>query len=93
MLRLENGTQWIPVQSAFGGIAIYKTKIFFDSDYGSSDSTEGCEHVDFNLKASMLGYRLVINPAFVNSHWNSYNLNRLYIVRLYRKLGISLKKK
>jgi hypothetical protein len=54
--------------------------IFHEANYGEIESVEGCEHVDLNLAASHLGYRLVLNTTFVNSHWNSYNLNRLFLV-------------
>lgn len=92
MLKIDSRTEPIPVLSAFGGVGIYKAKVFFESDYGTSNSIEECEHVDFNLKASKLGYKFVINTSFVNSNWNSYNLNRLLIIRLYRKTGLTLRK-
>ncbi len=92
MLKLAGQTKLIPVLSAFGGIGIYKSGIFHVTDYGNGESNEGCEHVDLNLRAAKLGFRLVINTSFVNSHWNSYNLNRITVVRLYRKFGFSLKR-
>ena len=92
MLKLAGPNKLIPVLSAFGGIGIYKSFIFHEANYGEIESVEGCEHVDLNLAASHLGYRLVLNTTFVNSHWNSYNLNRFFLVRLYRKSGFSLRR-
>jgi hypothetical protein len=92
MLKFPGETRLIPVLSAFGGIGIYKSRIFYDVDYGNLDSAEGCEHVNLNLRASKLGYRLFINTSFINSHWNSYNLNRIALVRLYRKIGFSFRR-
>jgi hypothetical protein len=91
MLRLGKANRLIPVQSAFGGIAIYKSKVFFQTDYGTADSIEGCEHVDFNVNVAKKEFKLMINTSFVNSNWNSYNLNRYFLVRLYRKTGLRVK--
>jgi hypothetical protein len=92
MLKFSGQTKLIPVLSAFGGIGIYRSIIFHEADYGHLESTEGCEHVDLNLRATQLGYKLVINTSFINSHWNSYNLNRMLLVRLYRMTGFSFRR-
>jgi hypothetical protein len=88
MKKIHPNTNWIKVESAFGGIAIYKPAVFLDCDYTpTSQITEyQCEHV--NLHEQMQGKfpGIYINPAFINSHWNEHNLNRLFLVRLYRHL-------
>lgn len=79
--------EWIPVISAFGGFAIYKSWIFQKYDYSASDESqerENCEHVYLNLKIKEGGYRIFINPRLVNSWINEYNLNKLKIIRFYR---------
>jgi hypothetical protein len=59
-------TGWLPVASAFGGLGIYKTEAFANSNYfGVKDGYEICEHVPFHERAGELGARLYINPMFI----------------------------
>lgn len=86
MRRISKGSPWIPVNSAFGGLAIYKVGMFLRADYTpivASDPRQ-CEHVDFNLKLKRMGYHLFINPALINSYWNTYNINRYKMIRKIR---------
>jgi len=79
---------WIPVTSAFGGLGIYKRKLFDSSDY-TKLNLEPCiysEHVDFHHSCVALGYSLYINPRLINSHWNTYNRNRIKMLRLARNV-------
>ena len=59
---------FVKVDSAFGGIAIYKSSIYFDSDYRgiTERGIPICEHVPFNLSLVEKGAKLFINPEFVN---------------------------
>jgi hypothetical protein len=63
---------WLPVDSAFGGIGIYKTSSFAHASYiGYSKGHEICEHVLFHRMARESGMQLYINPTFVvNSEFN-----------------------
>jgi len=65
--KMLNG--WLCVDSAFGGMGIYKTNKFINSNYfGVKDGYEVCEHVTFHLKAVEAGAQIFINPKFlVNS--------------------------
>jgi len=57
---------WLKVDSAFGGIGIYKTSAFKYSDYyGFRDGYQMCEHVSFHQKAALNGASLYINPKFI----------------------------
>jgi glycosyltransferase involved in cell wall biosynthesis len=58
----------IPVNSAFGGLAMYTADAYFDSSYSglTSNGIEICEHVPFNQKLTNSGYKLYINPGLVN---------------------------
>lgn len=78
----------IKVDSAFGGMGIYRSEIFQRVNYDKFENTEECEHVDFNKKALSFGYRIRINPAMINSGWNSYNVNRYLLLRIYRRFGL-----
>jgi len=86
MRKISKNSEWIRVDSAFGGLAIYRSEVFLKCDYTSLISTgrNQCEHVDFNLKLSERGYKLYINPGLINSHWNTYNINRFKIIRRIR---------
>lgn len=55
------GSEPIPVNSAFGGIGIYKTQHYTSVEYDGYD----CEHVCFhkNLKKKHPNYKLCINPS------------------------------
>jgi hypothetical protein len=56
---------WMPVDSAFGGMAIYKIKACRSGRYvGIMDGKEVCEHVAFNQSIGANGGRLWINPSF-----------------------------
>jgi hypothetical protein len=74
----------IKVESAFGGIAVYRGWCFFEYDYENLESPKECEHVSFNLALSEAGARLFINTRFINSFLNTYNMNRFFLIRLLR---------
>lgn len=76
------------VDSAFGGMAIYKSEIFLKFDYTGVDGHQKfkCEHLDLHAKCISSGLRLAIDPKFINGHWNEYNLNRITVVRFLREL-------
>lgn len=87
MKRISPCEDWIPVRSAFGGLAIYKSEIFHKFDYSTTEEIErieNCEHVYLNTKIVEEGYRIAINPKLINSWINEYNLNKFKAVRFYR---------
>lgn len=55
------GSNIIPVNSAFGGMTIYKTEYFCEGIYEGYD----CEHVCFhyNIKQKFPSFQLVVNPS------------------------------
>ncbi len=87
MRMLAPWSPLIAVESAFGALAIYKTECFMISDYGiiKSDYSE-CEHVFFHKKLVSNGQRLLINPRMINNWVNPYNLNKFFLVRIFRYL-------
>jgi hypothetical protein len=93
MKVIPRNHSWISVDSAFGGLAIYQATIFEEFDYTSEGKHNEiqCEHVDLHLRMSNSGKLLYINPRLINSYWNTYNLNRIKIIRrirgLKRRLG------
>ena len=88
MRIIPKSTTPIMVESAFGGFGIYKTEIFKIFNYTpvNSDENGECEHLALHARCRENGYTLVVNPAMINNHLNSYNLNKLFFVRLLRHL-------
>jgi hypothetical protein len=78
------GRKLIPVNSAFGGIGIYKSWCFFSADYSNEGPIQECEHVSFHRHLQLLGAKFYLNPRFVNSIANTYNVNKLFLIRNLR---------
>lgn len=68
MIFIHPKSRPIEVQSAFGGLALYRREILDGHKYSEKlvDGREICDHVDLNLKLSNLGHRLLINPKMIN---------------------------
>ena len=66
--RLQNFDMykgWLLVDSAFGGVALYKANAYYQSSYwGEKNKQELCEHVSLHLKMKNNNARLYINPEF-----------------------------
>lgn len=79
-------SQWIEVDSAFGGLAIYKVGILGDSKYRGklSDDSVVCEHVPFHESLKTRGARIFINPLLINGAWNVHNAQHLPFNRFKR---------
>jgi hypothetical protein len=87
MKRIPRGSSWVAVDSGFGGLAIYKSFVFLKFDYSKLNTeSRDSEHVDLHLRMRQDGYKIFINPDFVNSHWNTYNVNRFFLIRQARRL-------
>jgi len=69
MLAIPSDSDWIEVQSAFGGLAIYRKEALEAGRYvGLSEyDTEVCEHVSLNAAILSKGGKLFINPALINT--------------------------
>lgn len=89
MLWLSPSQPWIEVDSAFGGIGIYKAEIFLKYDYQTTGDLAGgvSEHVLLHTKMRKDGRMLFVNPSFINGKWNTYNVNRFLIIRQIRQLA------
>lgn len=86
MIKINPDSPWIPVLSAFGGFAIYRTTSILSAEYRglTSDGKEICEHVPLNLELSEKGKRLFINPQMVNCQYNDHNINLAWSRRFIR---------
>jgi hypothetical protein len=69
---------WIEVESAFGGLCIYKRSALVGCVYRSytNDGTPVCEHVEFHLQIRDLGGTIYINPKLINSGWNIHSSSK-----------------
>lgn len=88
-IRIPQSRDWISVNSAFGGLAIYDIQAFIVGAYSTnSDNETGiCEHVAFNLDLKKAGWKIFINPALTNFDFNSHN----DFDKLTRKLKFAFK--
>jgi len=84
MRKIDSSHPWISVSSAFGGLAIYKSYVFKKFDYENSLKSNNSEHVEFHEKIKKSGGKIFINPAMINSRWNTYNVNRFFFIRQIR---------
>jgi hypothetical protein len=87
MRKIKKYEPWIEICSGFGGLAIYKTKIFKEYDYSKQVEGDGeSEHVTLHQKLNKDNKKIFINPRFINSKWNTYNVNKFFLVRQSRRL-------
>lgn len=88
MIRIPPQSKWIEVDSAFGGLAIYKKQLFDWADYVGLDNegNEICEHVSFHKKLKDHGAKLYINPALINASYTEHTNYLKWHVSLIRNL-------
>jgi hypothetical protein len=58
--------------------------VFKKFDYSKEFETNETDHVSIHRKVLRDGGKIFINPKFINSHFNTYNLNRYFIIRKTR---------
>lgn len=83
MRRIRESDDWIQVDSAFGGFAIYRGNPFLNFDYTQLQVAKQneCEHVALHEKMVLRGLKLFINPKLINSNVNEHNIMRIKIIR------------
>lgn len=87
-ITLSAKADWIPVESAFGGLAIYRKDCFDIGRYaGRANGRAICEHVPFHQMLRAAGKKLFINPALINA---AYTDNSRYL-HPWRQLRKDLK--
>jgi glycosyltransferase involved in cell wall biosynthesis len=68
MVPLSPQAEWIEVDSAFGGLAIYRREALLAGRYnGICEGRSVCEHVPLHAALRARGYRIFINPALINA--------------------------
>ena len=89
MKRIPHQSSPIEVESAFGGLGIYKSWVFREFDYSpprSVDSLE-CEHIYLHKKIRERGELLYIYPGLINFGWNPHNLSSFKTFRRLDQLS------
>jgi hypothetical protein len=95
MVRIPTNRDWIEVDSAFGGLAIYRKTILSGASYRGTDAAGAsvCEHVALHAAIRERHGRIFINPALINSGFNRHSFDALpgsvlyrHALRLRRKL-------
>jgi hypothetical protein len=69
MIKISSASNWIEVDSAFGGLAIYRRDVLLHGKYNGLTSlgNEVSEHVSFHGDIRSKGHKIFINPKFINS--------------------------
>ena len=69
MVHIPADRPMIEVQSAFGGLAVYRREALLNARYigADADGTELCEHVPLHAAIRRAGGRIFINPALINA--------------------------
>jgi len=76
MIKIPKDSEWIAVDSAFGGFAIYKTRLLINNVNYDGKNQAGnmiCEHVVLNQKVKELGAKIFINPSLINTHYTDHS--------------------
>ena len=91
MITVAEDSPWIEVESAFGGLAIYRRDALLEGDYRGLDANgaEVCEHVSLHQAMRSTGARLYINPRLVNTDLTEHTRDARWprpLVRRARRL-------
>lgn len=93
-LKLLQKPGLIEVQSAFGGLAIYRREAFEIGNYIGLEANgdEICEHVPFHRLLTERGKKIFINPLLLN-RVQGYNLGGIHKAKFYvqRAVGSVMK--
>jgi len=97
MVVVREDADWIEVDSAFGGLAIYRRQALVGARYNGLDGqgAEICEHATLHAKLRTNGHRIFINPKFINTdvtaHTKHFTFrNRIkYRRKLFLRWGIA----
>lgn len=86
MVRIASNDDWTEVDSAFGGLAIYRRQILESLSYQGldGDGQEWCEHVSLHAQIKERGGRIFINPRLINGGWNEHSREMKMTQRILR---------
>ena len=89
MRKISLSADWIKVDSAFGGFGIYRRECFLNANYGTpnGENIVGSEHLELHAQMILQKRELFIVPSLVNANWNTYNINRYFLIRQFREFA------
>jgi glycosyltransferase involved in cell wall biosynthesis len=98
MLRIPANSEWIEVDSAFGGFAIYKSSALASGARYEGLSENGnkiCEHVPFHYSLKDKGFRIFINPSLINTRStdHSHRISTIFTFLRICRYPLSLMRK
>jgi glycosyltransferase involved in cell wall biosynthesis len=83
MKKIKKGSPLIPVNSAFGGLGIYRKNVFMNFDYSLlPKKLHESEHVSLHKKITDSKGLLFIAPNMTNFSWGTNNLSRFKLFRM-----------
>lgn len=83
MKKIKKNLPLIPVDSAFGGLGVYRKSVFMDFDYSLPLNQKlESEHVSLHKKITDSSGLLFIAPNMTNFSWSAHNLSRFKFFRL-----------
>lgn len=93
MIHIPVDAQWVDVDSAFGGFAIYDAAVFSFAEYSgvNVEGEETCEHVHFNNLIKEQGGKIYINPMLINTKSTDHSINASFIRSMFRILNYPIK--
>ncbi len=88
MITIPKDSEWIEVESAFGGFEEKKKHMFNECKYmGVTETGEDlCEHVFFHKKLKQKGAKLFINPLMINTGITEHTTDLLWKKRFKNKI-------
>jgi hypothetical protein len=91
MITIPETADWIPVDSAFGGLGIYRRSILFGARYTGADENgdEICDHIPMHNQLRARGARIFINPRLINTAVTEHVYERS-LHRILRRFVIGL---
>jgi hypothetical protein len=89
MIYIDPSLQPIPVDSAFGGLCLYRRGVFDNFDYSEdSDSPRNeNEHVTLHRKLCAAGGKIFIHPGLINSKWTTHSLGARPFIRFLNSVA------
>lgn len=88
MITIPAESDWIKVESAFGGLAIYKRNAIELARYNglTEEGKEICEHLFFHQTLRQNNYSIFINPKLINAAYTEHTEHLLFRKKIIRKI-------
>lgn len=89
MIHIPSTMPLIPVESAFGGLCIYRRWVFDQFDYLENPTAplNENEHVTIHRKLRAAGGEIYIHPGLINSKWTTHSLGVRPFIRALNSIA------